>query len=45
MNNLSRPVNPVYDRNPYIFKVNEFIKQAKYEQNTVFSSSLRVFNM
>jgi len=34
MNNLFHLVNPVYDRNPYIFKVNVFkvnvfTKQAK----------------
>jgi len=31
MDNVFRLVNPVYDRNPYIFKVNVFAKQAKYE--------------
>jgi len=35
MNNIFRLANPVYDRNPYTFKVNVFIKQAKYEYNTV----------
>jgi len=45
MNNVFRLVSPVCDRNPYICKVNVFTKQAKYEWNTVFSSSLRVFNM
>jgi len=29
----------------YIFKVNVFTKQAKYEQNPVFFSSFREFNM
>jgi len=45
MRNVFRLVNPAYDRNPYIFKVDVFTKQAKYEYNTVFSSSLLVFNM
>jgi len=36
MNNVFRLVNPVYDRNPYIFKVDVFTKQVKYEENTVF---------
>jgi len=31
MNNVVSLVNPVYDRNPHIFKVNVFTKQAKYE--------------
>ena len=38
-------VHPVYDRNPYLFKVDVFIKQGNYEKNTVFFSLLRVFNM
>jgi len=29
MNNVFCLVNPVYDRTPYIFKVNVFTKQAK----------------
>jgi len=29
MNNVFRLVNPVYDRNPYICKVDVFIKQVK----------------
>ena len=45
MNNLFRLVDPVYDMDTYIFKVNIFIKQAKYEYNPVFFSSFRVFNM
>jgi len=31
MNTVFRMVNPVYDRNPYMFKVYVFIKRAKYE--------------
>ena len=31
MNNVFRLVNPVYDMDTYIFKVNVFTKQAKYE--------------
>jgi len=31
MNAVFRLMNPVYDRNSYIFKGNVFIKQAKYE--------------
>jgi len=31
MNHVFRLVNPVYDRNPYLFKVNVFTKQAEYE--------------
>jgi len=45
MNDVFRQVNLVYDRNPYIFKVNVLTKQAKYEENIVISSLLRVFNM
>ena len=45
MNTVFRLVNPVLDRNMYIFKTIVFIKQARYEQNTVFYSSHRVFNM
>jgi len=44
-NTIFRLVNPVYDMDRYIFKVNVFTKQAKHEQNTVFFSSFRVFNM
>jgi len=44
MNNVFRLVNPVYDMYTCIFKVNVFKKQAKYESNTVFFSSFRVFN-
>jgi len=36
MNTVFRLVNPVLDRNTYTFKVNVFIRQAIYEQNTVF---------
>jgi len=32
MNKVFRLVNPVYDRNLYIFKVNAFTKQAKHEE-------------
>jgi len=31
MNTVFRLVNPVLDRNMYIFKVSVFIKRAKYE--------------
>jgi len=31
MNNVFRLVNPVYAMDTYIFKVNVFTKQAKYE--------------
>jgi len=31
MNNVFRLVNPVYDIDTYIFKVNIFTNQAKYE--------------
>jgi len=44
MTNVFRLVNPVYDMHMYIFKVNVFIKQAQYESNPIFVSSLRVFN-
>jgi len=45
MNQVFRLVNPVYDMDTYIFKVNVFTKQAEYEYNPVFLSSFRVFNM
>jgi len=45
MNSIFRLVNPVLDRNNFIFKVIVFIKQAKYEYNTVLYASLRIFNM
>jgi len=46
MNNVFRPVNPVSDRNMFIFKVTVYITRgAKYEYNTVFYASLRIFNM
>jgi len=45
MNNIFLLVIPVYYRNLYLFKVDVFTKQAKYEWNAVFSSLLRVFNM
>jgi len=38
-------LNPVYDMDSYIFKVNIFTKQAEHELNNVFVSSFRVFNM
>jgi len=31
MNTVFRPVNPVLDRNMFIFKVTVFINRAKYE--------------
>jgi len=31
LNTVFRLVNPVYDRNPYICKVNVFTQQDKYE--------------
>jgi len=31
MNNVFRRINPVYDMDTYIFKVNVFTQQAKYE--------------
>jgi len=31
MNTIFHPVNPVSDRNLFIFKVTVFIKRAKYE--------------
>jgi len=31
MNNVFRLVNTVYDMDTYIFKVNVFTKQAKYD--------------
>jgi len=45
MNAVFRLTDPVYDMDMYIFKANVFTKQAEYEQNTVFISSFRVFNM
>ena len=45
MNNAFRLVNPIYDMDTYIFKVNVFTKQAKNEYDIVFLSSFRVFNM
>jgi len=39
------PVNPVLDRNMFLFKVTVFIKRAKYEYKTVFYSVLRISNM
>jgi len=44
MNTVSRLVSPVYDMDTYMFKVDVFTKQAKYESNSVFFISLRVFN-
>jgi len=43
--NVFRPVNPVLDRNMFIFKVTVFINRVKYEYNTVFYASFRIFNM
>jgi len=40
MNYVFRLVNPVLDRNLFIFTVTVFIKRAEYEYNTVFHSSL-----
>jgi len=31
MNHVFRLVNPVYDRNPYMFKVDVFTQQTTYE--------------
>jgi len=31
MNTVFHLINPVYDRNPYICKVNVFTHQVKYE--------------
>jgi len=31
MNHVFRPVNPVFDRTMFIFKVTVFINRAKYE--------------
>jgi len=45
MNHVFRLVNPVLDRNMFIFKVSLFIKRAKYEENFIFYYSLRIFNM
>jgi len=44
MNHVFRLLNPVLDRNMFIFKATGFIKRAKYEQNTVLYSLLRIFN-
>jgi len=44
MNNVFRPVNPVFDRNMFIFQVTAFRNQAEYEKNIVFFSPLCVFN-
>jgi len=45
MDNVFRLVNLVYDMDTYTFKDNVFTKQAKSEQQTVFFSSFRIFNM
>jgi len=45
MNHVFRLVNPVFDRNTYKCKITGFIKRAKYEYDTVFYSSLYIFNM
>ena len=45
MNTVFRLVHPVNDMDAYRFKVNVFTKQAKYEWNTVFFASFRVFNL
>ena len=45
MNSVFRLVYPVYDMNTHVVKVDVFTKQVEYEQNTVFCSSFRVFNM
>jgi len=45
MNTVFRLPHPVLDRTMLIFKVTVLIKRAKYELNTVFHSSLRIFNM
>ena len=45
MNNVFRPVNPVLDRNMFIFKVTVFRRRAKYEYNPVVYSLLRIINM
>jgi len=45
MNTIFRLVDPVYDMDTYIFKVNVFTKQATYEETTVFFSAFRVFNI
>jgi len=45
MNTVFRLVNPENDMDTSICKVNVFAKQAKYESNTVFFFSFRVFNM
>jgi len=41
MKTVFRPVNPVLDRNMFIFKVTVFVDRAKYEWNTVFYCPLR----
>jgi len=45
MNNVFRLVNPVYDVDTCIVKETVFTKQAKYESNAVFYSSLSIFNI
>ena len=45
MNNVFHLVNPVLDRNMFIFKVTVIMFRAKHEYNTVFCASLRIFNM
>jgi len=45
VNTVFRLVKPVLDRNIFIFKVTLFMTRAKCELNTVFQSSLRIFNM
>jgi len=45
MNTVFRLVNPLLDRNMFIFKLTVFIERAKYESNPVLKSSLRIFNM
>jgi len=40
MNTIFRPVNPVLDRNIFIFKVTVSMKRADYESNTVVYSWL-----
>jgi len=43
-NTVFRLINPVYDTDTYLFKVNVFTKQAKSEQNLVCFPSLRALN-
>ena len=45
VNDIFRLVNPALDMDTYIFKETLFLEQAKYEKNTVFFSSFRVFNL